>query len=181
MPSNATPADDVTDSPAFRPGVPAAKPRCGKGSAFVGKKGRSGPAKGNLNGVKTGAQLSRRLTVGELPGPLIAVKREGRAYRRFIEAEVIAAKGEISATDAHLIDTASAATIHCGICRWLLRHKLDTMGTGDVLACSREITKGKEARDRAIKALNIDVKPEPIDLRAYLNVNNDAASELEDK
>ena len=77
-------------------------------------------------------------------------------YRRTMEAVVLAEKGEINTTDAHHIDTASAATIHAGICRHLLRQKIKTMSTGDVLACSREITKAKAARDSAVKALGLD-------------------------
>lgn len=124
---------------------------------FCGKPGRSGPKKGNLNGLKNGSGLSRkRLVVGELPKQLLSVRREGRAYRRSLEAEVLKVKQEINVTDSHHIDTASAATIAAGIGRWLLRTKLSETSTSDVLACSREITKAKQARDAAVKALGLD-------------------------
>jgi hypothetical protein len=124
---------------------------------------------GNLNAAKNGSKLSRRrLTVGELPKPMVAVKREGRAYRRAIEAAVLDAKGDIGLTDAHLIDTATAAVIQAGICRWLLRNKIEGMSTADVRGCSQDIVKAKERRDAAVKALGLDVKPEPMDLHAYI-------------
>jgi hypothetical protein len=125
-----------------------------------GKPGRCGPAKGNINGLKNGTRALNRLVVGELPKQLLSVRREGRAYRRNLESAVLSARGNISTTDCHHIDTASACTIHAGICRWLLRNKISTMTTADVLNCSREITKAKAGRDAAIRALNLDVKPE---------------------
>lgn len=126
---------------------------------MVGKKGRSGPKPGNLNSAKSGSALSKRLTVGELPAKMIAVKREGRAYRREIEDEVLSKKGEITLSDAHHIDTASAATITAGIARWLLRNRIDKMTTTEILNCSASITKAKQARDSAIKALGLDAAP----------------------
>jgi hypothetical protein len=115
---------------------------------------------GNKNALRNGRRLNvKRLTVGELPGSMIAVKREGRAYRRELEAEVIRAKGEINTTDAHLIDTAAAATIQAGICRWLLRHKVETMSTSDIRGCTSDIVKAKERRDAAVKALGLDAAP----------------------
>lgn len=110
----------------------------------------------NLNAARNGSRLTR-LTVGELPRELNHVKIEGRRYRRALETETLLALGEITATAVHLIDTASAATVHAGICRWLLRQKIGTMDTGDILQCSREILRAKEARDRAVRALDLDL------------------------
>ena len=110
-----------------------------------------------MNGLKTGTNV-RRLTVGELPSKMIAVKREGRAYRRELEAAVVAVKGSIGITDAHLIDTASAAVIQAGVCRWLLRNKLETMTTADIRGCQADIVKAKERRDSAVRQLGLDVK-----------------------
>jgi hypothetical protein len=124
---------------------------------MAGVKGRSGAPKGNVNGVKTGKNLTRyRLTIGDLPKPLISVRREGRAYRRMLESATQEAKRGISLTDSHLIDSASAATIAGGICRWLLRQKLSSMTTADVLSCVAMIIKAKKDRDAAVKALRLD-------------------------
>ena len=109
-----------------------------------------------------------RLTVGELPNVMIAVKREGRAYRVRIESEVLKAKGDITLTDAHHIDTAAAATIQAGICRWLLRHRVKDMSTADIRGCTGDIVKAKERRDAAVKALNLNVPPKELDLGSYI-------------
>ena len=84
----------------------------------------------NLNSLKNGTRL-KRLTVGELPRPMTHLKREARGYRRALEAETLLAVGEINVTAAHAIDTATAATIHSGICRWLINKKLDGMSVAD--------------------------------------------------
>lgn len=123
------------------------------------------PPNGNLNRARNGQYL-RRLNVGELPAELRAVKREGRRYRRELEAETLRQCGEITTTAAHAIDTAAAATIHAGVCRWLLRQRLDKMTTADILNCSREITKAKQARDAAVKSLGLD-KPADVMLTLY--------------
>lgn len=115
--------------------------------------------KANLNALKTGHSVTHRLTVGELPHEMIAVKREGRAYRRDLEACVIQAKKEVSFTDSHLIDTAAAATIQAGICRWLLRNRIKVMSVTDIRGCTADIVKAKERRDAAVKALNLNAPP----------------------
>ena len=136
---------------------------------MAGKPGRSGPRKGNMNAIKNGSKLNaKRLVVGELPAKMIACKREGRKYRRDLEAEVLDIKGGINTIDCHRIDTAAAATIQAAICRWLLRHKLDDMNTSDIRGCTSDIVRAKERRDSAVRALQLDVKPEPVQLTAYL-------------
>jgi uncharacterized membrane protein YcaP (DUF421 family) len=124
---------------------------------MAGKAGRSGPKPGNLNAAKSGSALARRrLTVGNLPKELLAVRREGRAYRRALESAVIEAKGEITVTDCHHIDSATGATIQAGICRHLLRTKIGEMKTADVLNCTQTMTRAKQARDKAVLALALD-------------------------
>ncbi len=49
--------------------------------------------------------------------------------------------------------------MHAGICRWLIRQKLGTMTTSDILACSRELMKAKQVRDAAVKALELGELP----------------------
>jgi len=123
-------------------------------------KRKSGAQKGKLNAVRSGTSIMRtRLVVGELPKQLISVRKEGRAYRVKLEAAVLEKKGDISVCDAHLIDTASAATMAAAIGRWVLRHKLTGMKGTEILACSREIVKAKQARDAAVRALGLDAKP----------------------
>ena len=111
----------------------------------------------NLNAIRNGSRLEvRRLTVGSFPVQLQKVQYEGRKYRRALEDAVLETHQDVSVTHAHLIDTASAATIHAGICRWLLRQRIAEMNTGDVLACSNAMLRAKETRDRAVKQLGLD-------------------------
>jgi hypothetical protein len=113
-----------------------------------------------LNALKSGAKVSkRRLVVGDLPPQLISVRREARAYRRDLEGCVLAAKGEISLTDAHLIDTAAAATVQAGIIRWLMKHRMETMTVADIRGCSQDQVRAKERRDAAVRALGLDAPP----------------------
>ncbi|MBI2807929.1 MAG: hypothetical protein HYX68_23340 [Planctomycetes bacterium] len=115
---------------------------------------------GNVNASKNGTRIDRRrLTIGELPRELLSARREARAYRRDLESATLAAIGEISVMGAHVIDTACAATIHASVCRWLLRFRLDVMTPADILACSRELVKAKQARDAAVRQLGLDAPP----------------------
>ncbi len=111
--------------------------------------------------ARTGSRIDRRrLVVGELPPKMIAVKREGRKYRRELEQAVIDAHGEISVTQSHLIDTATAATIHAGICRWILRNKVESMSAAEIMTASKNIASAKADRDRAVKQLDLDKPPQ---------------------
>jgi hypothetical protein len=143
---------------------------------FHGKKGRSGPAPGNMNALKSGSRLNhRRLVVGELPGSMVAIKREARKYRRGLEAEVLAIKSEINLVDAHMIDTASAGTIAAGIARWLLRNRIDQMSVTDIRGCGQDIVKAKTKRDAAVRQLGLDIPPEPVSLSDYVIESSDNA------
>jgi len=120
--------------------------------------------KGNINAVKSGNRIQGiiRLTLGELPGTMRRQLSSARKYRRDLENAVVAVKGEVNLNDAHLIDLATNAETHASVCRWLMRERLDKMSTNDVLACSREILKAKEARNRAFAKLNLDADQENI-------------------
>jgi len=137
------------------------KPRFGKGSNFKGKGraqgGMSGGKPGNTNALRNGRAIAlKRLTVGELPKEMLSVRREGRAYRRTLESEVLRIRGAITLTEGHLIDTASAATIQAGICRWLLRERIAKMSPADIRGCTADLVKAKERRDAAVRALGLD-------------------------
>ncbi len=116
---------------------------------------RKGPPKGSINAAKNGTRLAR-LTLGELPRTMRRQTAAARAYRRDLEQAVLDAKGEVNATDAHLIDEASSAEVHASVCRWLLRTRLDKMTVGDVARCSEQIVKAKASRNRAVERLGLD-------------------------
>ncbi len=122
---------------------------------MAGKAGKSGPKKANLNATKNGTTISR-LTLGELPQTMRRQTQQARKYRRTLESLVAAAKGEVNATDAHLIDEAATAEVHASVCRWLLRTRLDKMTVADVARCSEQILKAKTARNKAVERLGLD-------------------------
>src|SRR5436189_2631668 len=116
-------------------GAPKAesKPPYGVGSAFVGKKGRSGPAKGNRNALRHG------LKAGKLPVDCQHVEIQCNQLRRQLEDAVIADRGEISLVDAANIQTATKWERHGAlVLRWL-RVSGDKLKPTDQLAFSREI------------------------------------------
>ena len=125
---------------------------------MTGKPGRSGPREANLNASKNGTRLTR-LTLGELPLTMRRQTQQARKYRRGLEALVLEAKGEVNATDAHLIDEAAQAEVHASVCRWLLRTRLDKMSVSDVAGCSGQILKAKTIRNKAVERLQLDAPP----------------------
>ena len=74
------------------------------------------------------------------------------------------AKGGISVIDAHLIDSAAAGTMHAGVCLWLLRERFESMDSNDILRCSEQLLKAKQARDKSVALLKLDnAQYDPID------------------
>lgn len=82
--------------------------------------------------------------------------QQARKYRRDLEALVVDVKGEVNATDAHLIDEATTAEVHASVCRWLLRTRLDKMTVADVARCSEQILKSKTIRNKAVERLGLE-------------------------
>lgn len=116
----------------------------------------------NLNPARNGTRLAR-LVVGELPKELLSVKREGRQYRRFLEAACVEAHDQVDTMAAHHIDTATAGQVHAGVCRWILRNKWSKMTPQDILKCSAEILRAKEGRDRAVRLLKLGSGKDSLD------------------
>jgi hypothetical protein len=100
-----------------------------------------------------------------------------RKYRRELEQLVISYKGEISATDGHLINEAVSAEVHAAVCRWLLRTKLESMSPGDIAKCSGEILKAKSIRNRAVERLELDRDTIQDAIDALYEVPNKAESD----
>ncbi len=114
---------------------------------------------GNKNALRNGSRVDRRrLVVGELPKSMIAVKREARAFRRYLESETKAAKGTIDAEDENLIIAATACTMSAGLNRWLLRNRKD-LGVADIRGCAKEIRDSLRERARLVKELGLRQPP----------------------
>lgn len=119
-----------------------------------------GTAKGKtsrcLSALRNGTRMSR-LTLGELPRELTRVKVEGRQYRRDLEHACFERHGEISIVHAHKIDAAVAHQTHAAICRWLFNHRLELMSVTDIVKCSANMANAREARNRAINELDLEM------------------------
>jgi hypothetical protein len=106
--------------------------------------------------LKNGTGITR-LSLGELPLKMRQQLVAARKYRVALEQLTVEAKGQVNATDAHLIDEAAGAEIHASVCRWLLRTKIDTMSVSDIAKCSAEVMRARGARNRAVERLGLNV------------------------
>ncbi len=138
------------------------KPNYGKGSSFHGKKGRSGAKKGNQHALRHGMRGSK------LPAGCLHIEHAVNELRRLMETEVLKVKGEIGVMDAAAINSILNWQKHGLLAAYWLRKEISTMSLGDRLRFSAEIAKASDARDRNIRLLGLDIKPEPIDLRGYI-------------
>ena len=109
----------------------------------------------NLGVPRRSGTNTTRLVLGELPKSMCRQTQNGRRYRRMLEEAITELRGEVNLTDAHLVDEASQAEMHAGLCRWLMRNKLDTMSVADIRACSEQILKAKTARNKAVERLKL--------------------------
>jgi hypothetical protein len=133
---------------------------------FCGVKCKSGPAVGNANAMRHG------LKAGQLPKDAKYIEYRLNAFRRTLEQAVLSARGEVNIPDAAYIQTCLRWERHaCLAQRWLVKAG-DTLKPEQRLTFSREIARASAERDKAIAALQLDVKPEPIDLKTYLIEGN---------
>jgi hypothetical protein len=148
------------------PDTPKKAPVTAALKRFCGVKGRSGPAVGNTNAIRHG------LKAGKLPRDARYIEHQMNALRRQLEEAVMQAKGEVGLVDAASIQTAVKWERHGALCLRWLRMECNVLKPEQRLTFSREIARASAERDKAIAALNLDVKPEPIDLKTYLIEGN---------
>ena len=150
------------------------KPTCGPLSNFKGKKGRSGPPLGSANGLRHG------MAGGKLPKGCQYVENRVNNLRRQVEAAVVKLKGEINIVDAAAINSILKWERYSLLAAHWLRHEAERLTPSDRLRFSEAIAKGSDNRDRNIRLLGLNVKPEPIDLQAYVE-QADASGGTNDK
>jgi len=117
---------------------------------FCGKKGRSGPRKGNRNNMRHG------LRAGKLPVDCQHVEIQCNMLRRQLEDAVIAARGEVNLVDAANIQTALKWERHGALALRWLRVSGDKLKPVEQLTFSREIARASTERDKALAALKLD-------------------------
>lgn len=130
--------------------------------SFCGKKGRSGPPKDNRNAMRHG------LKAGKLPKGAAYIEVRLNTFRRILEDEVIDAKGEVSLGDAAAIQTCLRWERHAMLAQRWLRIEGANLGVSDLLKFSEAIARASDARDRALRLLDLGREPEPLDLKTYI-------------
>lgn len=108
----------------------------------------------NVGGLRNGSRIER-LSLGSMPAKLERIQRSARQYRNALEAAVLARHGGIDLMAAHSISLAATAEMQAQVCLWLLRNKLETMSTSDVLSCTAAMTKARDRRNSAVAALKL--------------------------
>ena len=107
--------------------------------------------------TKNGTNVSR-LLLSQMPKTMRRQMANARKYREGIEQLVYDKYGEITATQAHLINEATQAEVHASICAKLLKDRMDKMSVADITKCSEQMMKAKSTRNKAIKELNLDAE-----------------------
>ncbi len=128
-------------------------------------KGKVGAPKGNRNALRHG------LRCGMVPSKAKYVEHAVNALRRTLETALLELKGDVSISDAAAINSACKWEMHGQLSRYWLRHGIDKLSSMERLKFSEAIAKASDARDKAIRLLELDKTPETIDLKGYLEGN----------
>ena len=123
---------------------------------FCGKKGRSGPPKGNTNAAH------HYMRAGKLPPKLMYIEARINGLRTHLSNTVEKAKGEVSIVDAAAINSACKWERHGLLAQHWLRHEADNLNASDRLKFSEAIAKASDNRDKNLRLLGLDAaQPAP--------------------
>jgi hypothetical protein len=140
----------MSDTPKQASVKAASKFGKGQPASYCGKKGRSGPAFGNINAVRHG------LKAGKLPKDARYIEFRLNAFRRTLEEAIVAARGQVTIPDAAYVQTAIRWERHaCLAQRWLVKADA-TLKAEQKLLFSREIARASAERDKALAMLKLD-------------------------
>lgn len=113
--------------------------------------------------------LRHGLRAGQLPPDAKYIELRLNAFRQKLEDAVIEVRGQVTLHDAAIIQTCLRWERHAALAqRWLAKAEPDELKPADRLTFSREIARASSERDKALVALDLDKKPEPVDLNAYI-------------
>lgn len=125
-------------------------------------KRKRGGQPGNRNAVQHG------LTTGHNPRGCSSATRYGNQFKRSLEAEVQALRGEITFADACSIQSATEWYRHALRARHWLNKKGDELSADQQLTFSREVARALTERDKIIRVLGVDRLPDPDDWTAAI-------------
>jgi len=120
-----------------------------------GKKGRSGPPRGNDNAAR------HYLRAGKLPPHLQYAEHRSNSLRRHLEEAVAKVKGEVSMIDAAAINSAVKWERHGILVQHYIRHKEEELTVDQLVRFSAEIAKASDNRDKNLRTLGLDVETKP--------------------
>ena len=149
--------DSETDKPESN-----GKPRFGVNSNFKGRAGRSGAPKGNRNALQHG------LRRGKMPKGCEYIENRVNSLCRQVEDALLELKEGINIVDAASVNSILKWERHGLLAAHWLRHEAEKLSPTERLKFSEAIAKASDSRDKALRALNLDVKPEPVTLDSYL-------------
>ncbi len=113
-------------------------------------KPKRGPPMGSQNHFRHG------LRAGKLPREMGYIENAINSLRRQLETAVVECKGAVNIPDASLIDSAAKWERHGRIALHYLRRKGSELTPADCLRFSEAIAKASDARDKAIRLLQLD-------------------------
>jgi hypothetical protein len=87
------------------------------------------------------------------------ISKQLNLFRRALEDEVLNTKGQIGVLDAALVNTAVEWARHGMRCAYWLEESYDTFKPSERVEHSAWVAKACDARDKAIKALDLSAEP----------------------
>ena len=114
---------------------------------------------GNTNAVKHGLRATNLLSTGSLPRGAGYIKRITNELRAAIESAVSEAKGEVCLHDSAVAQTAIRWERHALLAQKWLRLETDNLTPDQRLAFSRDIARASAERDKCLRELGLNIKP----------------------
>ena len=123
---------------------------------------RPGPKKGQRNRLRHGLRCSA------LPKNCRYIQLHLNSFRRQLEDEVLAVKGQVSLLDAATIQTCLRWERHSALAARWLRLADDKMKPAEKLQFHREVCRASSESDKSLRELQLDKKPELLSLQSYV-------------
>ena len=112
----------------------------------------------------TSNKVRHGLSGSALPKGCTYIYYRCNSLRRLLEEQLLQLKGEVNMIDASAINSIIKWERHGLLAAHWLRHEMNKLSPPDRLKFSEAIAKASDNRDRCIRKLGLDVKPEPWNL-----------------
>lgn len=116
----------------------------------------AGPPKRNWNAASHYLTSDRSLVLGRLPRGCEYIIGLCRGVKTHLERAVIDVRGDITLSDAMLIQTAVRWERHAQLAQRWLRRESENMSVDQRLQYSREVARASAERDKCVKQLRIE-------------------------